>query len=241
MRAFTNTDLIESRTKWAKRIAPLTMLFLVGGLITNFLSINQPDYFRPTLILLALGFTLSIFSSNLVNAWVREPRADQALTSTLKKFGNDFILFHHTAAVPHVLLTPNRLYAIVAKRQPGDISVRGDRISRKFSWMRVLRYFAEEGLGAPMLEAQNRAKKLTKSLSNQLEAEAMPEISPLVVFTNPGVELTVESPAVPVMRLNQLKTYLRDNDKQRAISAEQRNTLVSVLGNGHPEESSKKK
>ena len=59
MKAVTNTQIIESRSKWAKRIAPLTMIFLVGGLITNFLSIKQPQYFRPTLILLALGFVFA--------------------------------------------------------------------------------------------------------------------------------------------------------------------------------------
>ena len=32
MKAFTNTNLIETRAKWAKRIAPLTMFFLIGGL-----------------------------------------------------------------------------------------------------------------------------------------------------------------------------------------------------------------
>ena len=76
MKVSTNTELIENRKKWAKRIAPVTMLLLVGGLITNFLSINSPEYFRQTLILLALGFVSAIFSSNLANNWVREPRAD---------------------------------------------------------------------------------------------------------------------------------------------------------------------
>ena len=89
MKAFTNTEIIENRSKWAKRLAPLTMLFLVGGLITNFLSFSQPAYFQYTLILLAIGFFMSIISSSLVNNWVKEPRADTVLETTLKKFGNE--------------------------------------------------------------------------------------------------------------------------------------------------------
>ena len=96
MKVVTNTELVESRAKWGKRIAPVTLIFLVGGLITNFLSINNPEYFRMTLILLFIGFISAIFSSNLVNNWVREPRSDQILAQLLKKFGNDYLLFNYT-------------------------------------------------------------------------------------------------------------------------------------------------
>ena len=95
MKVTTNIELVENRRKWAKRIAPVTMLLLVGGLITNFLSINSPEYFRPTLILLALGFVSALISSHLANNWVREPRADQVLEQVLKKFGNDYALLNY--------------------------------------------------------------------------------------------------------------------------------------------------
>ena len=62
MKVVTNTKIIETRVKWAKRIAPLTMLFLIGGLITNFMSINQPEYFRITMILLAIAFWVPLAS-----------------------------------------------------------------------------------------------------------------------------------------------------------------------------------
>ncbi len=231
MKAYTNTDLIESRAKWAKRLAPLTMLFLIGGLITNFLSINQPQYFRPTLILLAIGFTLSIFSSGMVNTWVREPRADQTLAATLKKFGNDFVLFSYTCAVPYVLLTPSRLYVIVAKRHAGEITVKGDRIRRKFTWMRLIRLFSDESMGAPVHEAQGKANKLLKALGKVVDEEDLPEISALVLFIHQEAELVVEeAPPIPVLQVNQIKRYLRENDKQRQISADQRKRLVRALG-----------
>ncbi len=235
MKAFTNTNLIETRAKWAKRIAPLTMFFLIGGLITNFMSINQPQYFQVTVILLAIGLFLSFFSSSLVNQWVREPRTDQALATTLKKFGNDFVLFNYTTVVHHVLLTPSRLYVVVARRQGGQINVSKDRFSRKFSWVRVLRFFADEGMGTPIREAQSKVKKLGSFLSKHLPDEEIPELTPLVIFTNKDVELSVSDPLIPVMRLNELKTYLREQNKHRAVSAQQRNTLIKLLGSDQPE------
>jgi hypothetical protein len=235
MRVYTNTTLIASRAKWAKRIAPLTMLFLVGGLITNFMSMNQPQYFQPTMLLLGLGFIFATASSHLVNRWVREPRADQVLGATLKKFGNDFILFNYTSPPPHVLLTPTRLYAVVVKNQDGQITVNGTRFSRKFTWNRFFRFFADEGLGAPAAEAENRLEKLEKFLRKNLAEEEMPELKPLIIFTNKNVDLTVNNSDILVMRTNELKNYLREQDKNRVISATQRQKLIQLLG-GQAEE-----
>ena len=230
MRAITNTNIIESRAKWAKRVAPLTMLFLLGGLVTNFLSINQPEYFRPTLILLALGFIFATISSNLVNRWVREPRADQLLTATLQKFGNDYILFNYTSPVPHVLLSPGGLYVFIIKNQDGQIQVNGHRFSRKFSWRRLFRFFAEEGLGSPSTEAENKANTLKKLLRKNLSEEELPEPKPLIIFSHKNVDLSVEDPPLPIMRTNELKSYLREQGKYKTISAAQRNALIDIIG-----------
>lgn len=236
MKTFTNLALVENRTKWAKRVAPLTMLFLVGGLIVNFMSISQPQYFQYAVVMLGLGFLMSIISSHLVNHWVREPRADQALAVALKKFGNDFYLFNYTAAkASHVLLTPTRLYVIIPKRHAGEVQVKGRRFSRKFSFVRVLRFFAEEGLGTPVSEAQNHIKSVQQALSSQLDEETVPEIKGLVVFTNKEIKLSISDPVIPVLTISDLKLYLRGHDKNKAIPADVRNQLVKILSEGHQE------
>lgn len=236
MKVTTNHELIEKRAKWARRIAPLTMLFLIGGLITNFLSINQPEYFRPTLVLLALGFVSAIISSNLVNNWVREPRADQTLTQLLKKFSNDYLLFNHTAIVPHALVAPDGVYAIVVKNHDGQIQVNGRRFSRKFTWRRLIRLLADEGLGAPISEAEKQADKLNRQLGKHLSPEEIPPIKPMVVFANKNVELVAVEPAIPVMQTSEVKSFLREQAKNRTISAEQRKKLADILGGNHSPE-----
>lgn len=233
MKVSTNTELIENRKKWAKRIAPVTMLLLVGGLITNFLSINSPEYFRPTLILLALGFVSAIFSSNLANNWVREPRADQTLSQVLKKFGNDYLLYNYIGPIPHTLIAPDGVYAFVVKNQKGEISVNGRKVSRKFTVGRILRMFAEEGMGAPITEAQGRGSKLDKFFRKSLADDEIPYIKSVVLFSNPDAELVVNEPEVPVLKTNELKQFLRDEARNRTISAEQRKKLAGLLaGNG---------
>ena len=44
--------------------------------------------------------------------------------------------------------------------------------------------------------------------------------------------LLVGDPAVPVVQTNEIKTYLRDQAKQRGISAERRKQLVDILAGG---------
>lgn len=230
MKVTTNTQLIEQRAKWGKRIAPVTMLLLVGGLVTNFLSINNPEYFQITLVLLTLGFISAIISSYLVNNWIREPRADQVLTQLLQKFNNDYLLFHYTASIPHVLIAPDGLYAIVVKNHDGQITINGDRASRKFNWRRLFKFFGDESLGAPIAEAEGRTKKLHKTLVKSLPAEEIPEIKPMVIFSNKAVDLTLNNPTIPVMKTSELKSFLREQGKVRSVSPEQRKKLAEILG-----------
>lgn len=238
MRVITNTDIVESRSQWAKRISPIAMFTLLTAFLLNLYSLfkpGHPEYIQYTFILLMVGLVLSMISTNLVNRWVREPRADQVLSNILKKFSKDHVLFNYTISPPHILLTPSRLYVITVKRQTGQITVKGDRFSRKFAWGRLLRFFADEGLGVPVVEAQSSVNKLHKFLTKNLTDEELPEIKPLVIFVNKDVELSVNDPVIPVMRSNGLKTYLREHDKQKAISASLRDRLIEIIGDEHQE------
>ncbi len=235
MKTILNTELLENRSKWAKRIAPLTMLFLFGGLITNFMSFNRPELLQYTVALLAVGFLLSIVSSYLVNNWVREPRTDQAIATTLKKFGNDFVVFNYTSVAHHILLTPTRLYVMIVKRQDGEFDIKDRRVSRKFSFIRVLRFFAEEGMGAPISEALSSAHKLKKLLEKKLPATDIPEIEPILLFSHKDAQLNRNNPAISVFNTAELKVHLHETNRKKIITPELRKTLIELLGNGHPE------
>jgi hypothetical protein len=237
MQVITNTQIIENRSTWAKRLSPAAMLVLLGGFALNMYSFDKPEYTRYVFGLLLLGFFLAIASSHLVNRWVKEPRSDQVLSTTLKKFGKEFVLFNYTIKPPHILITPTRVYAIIAKRQTGDITVKGAKFSRKFSWARFFKFFAEEGMGLPDAEADNSKAKLVKLLKkNGLTDEELPEIDALIVFTNKEVNLTIIEPTIPVLRSNELKSYLREHDKQHNISAQLRSRLIEVFGGEYVDE-----
>jgi hypothetical protein len=230
MKVTTNTQIIEHRTKWAKRIAPVSMLLLLGGLITNIMSATRPELFQITMVLLGVGVVSAIISTHLVNNWVREPRADQLLTYLLEKFGNDYILFNYTGPISHVLVAPNGVYAVVVKSQSGQITVNGRRVTRSFDWRRLLRLFADDSLGSPIRDAEGQVERLKKFLSQRLGPEEIPPVLPLLLFSNKNVQLSVQDPAVPTMASSEFKTFLREQGKKRNVSQEQRRKLVEILG-----------
>lgn len=237
MKVVTNEPLIARRKRAANILAPIAMVMLLVGFVLNILSLNDetinPTYFYGMLGLLAGGFVLSTISSSLVNRWIKEPRADQALTETLRGFDNKHVLFNYTTVVPHVVVAYNRIYVVTTKNVDGKVSVKNDRWKRSFSFMRFLRFFAEEGLGHPTIESEHHAQTLKNMLKDNLpeavaEEDGIP-IEGLIVFTSPKVELTVEGSRVPVMHLKQLKGHIRQNTKGAPLKSTMRKKLLETL------------
>ena len=233
MRVITNEELVAKKKKQANLVTPFAMVFLLGGLVTNFLSISNgptvPIFSIITIVLLGLGFIAATISSHLVNHWVREPRPDQVLVNALKGFDNKHMLFNYTTNVPHVFLTPNMLYAITPKLTNGEISVNERKWHRKFKLSRFFRFFGEEGLGNPTLEAEHNRDKLIKYLQQHGADVSHLVVEPMILFTNPTVELTVENSAVAVLTGGKLKKFIRQADRYEPIDADQHRTLVEAL------------
>ena len=233
MKVYTNEVLIEKRKKLAGIITPIAMFSLIGGLVTNFMSARgespNSTFIFITISLLIIGFVTATISAHLVNHWVKEPRVDQVLARALKGFDNQHVLFNHTAKVPHILLSPDAIYAITPKIVNGVVSVNNRKWRRAFKFTRLLKFFGEEGLGNPTVEAETNQAKLERLIETHLsDGENIP-VESLIVFTDPTVELTVTDPVIPVITSNRLKKYLRQTKQKGAISHEQRQQLVEIF------------
>ena len=240
MKVYTNEELIQKRKKLASIVTPIAMFSLLGGLATNFLSTrgDNPNsiYIFITVGLLAIGFIAATTSAHLVNHWVKEPRVDQVLAKALKGFDNQHILFNHTTKVPHILLSPGGIYAITPKIVNGEISVNERRWRRKFKFSRLIRFFGEEGLGNPTVEAETNQAKLESLIKTHLPDSEEIMVEPVIIFTDPTVELTVNDSVIPAMTSNRLKKYLRQTSRKGTVSHEHRQQLVEIL---YPEVRSK--
>ncbi len=229
MKITTNQKLIHRRSTLVRWTSMIGLMVLGGGLIASF---NEAYYFwsLPSLL---VGFVLANISAYNANRYVREPRADHTLEKALRGFDNNYHLFNFTSAVPHVLLTPARLYAITVKGQDGVIRKQGNRWKRNFNIKRFLFFFNEEMLGNPSNEALSNVDKLRGQLSKVMEGE-LPPIEPVVVFTHPNVTLEVGNQApggedVPVVLAKDLKKTLRGQSRGATIDPDLRGQLTEVL------------
>lgn len=230
MKIITNEKLIRRRVQIARRTSLIGLVVLFLGLVASF---NQ-QYFYLSLPALIVGFVLANISAFNANRFVREPRPDQILVKVLRGFDSNYRLFNYTAPIPHVLLTPARVYALTAKLQDGVIRNQGKRWRRDFKLRRLLAFFNEEALGNPPREARAEAERLQSALEKVI-GEATPPVEPLVVFTHPQAQLEVtespggEKPDVPAMTGTDLKKFLRAQPRGNPFSAELRKQLAELL------------
>jgi hypothetical protein len=233
MKVFVNEEFIQRRaklTRWASLIG-LGVLFL--GLI---LSFNQ-QYFYFSLPALLIGLILASISGFNANRYVKEPRPDQILVKVLRGFDNSYQLFNYTAPIPHVLLTPSRVYALLVKPQDGVIRHQGKHWRRDFRLRRIFLLFGEESLGNPIRDAHAEAQRLERELQKALGEEA-PAVEQIIVFTHPNAQLEItDSPSgetndVPALNGKDLKKYLRAQPKGESFSTDLRNRLAAFLQGG---------
>lgn len=92
-----------------------------------------------------------------------------------------------------------------------------------------MRFFGMEGLGRPDLEIENEVYSLKKYLLKHMEESEIPELNALMVFTDDGVELDAEGALIPAMRLKQVKEFMRQNAKEKKLSAETLSQLKNAL------------
>jgi hypothetical protein len=231
MQITVNEPFIQRRAKIARWSSLIGLGVLGLGLVISF---NQ-ELFYWSLPALIVGFFLANISSFNANRYVKEPRPDQVLAKALRGFDRSYHLFSYTAPIPYVLLTPSRLYAILVKPQDGVVRRQGNQWRRDFNVRRFFLFFGEEGLGNPLRDGEAEAGRLQRKLTEEFGEEA-PPVHPLVVFSNPKVQLEVAEPSsgdkdeVPVLTGANLKKYIRGQGKGQAFSPELRQRLANFLG-----------
>ena len=81
-----------------------------------------------------------------------------------------------------------------------------------------MRVFGQENLGRPDIEVDNEVNGLKKFLAKQMEESQIPEIKPLMIFTNDDVEINAGETPIPAMKLKQVKDFIRQKAKEKPVS-----------------------
>ncbi|OQY45828.1 MAG: hypothetical protein B6242_09310 [Anaerolineaceae bacterium 4572_78] len=237
MKIITNEPFIAKRKKIANILMPLALLFLGGGFFLNLYTLQTPQrevnpmYFYIIMGSLIVGLMLSSISSGLINRWVKEPRADQVLTTVLKGFSKKFTLFNYVIRPPHIMVGQNKIFVVICKPQNGEVSVTNNKWKWKFSFWRLLRFFAIEPLGNPTYEAKSHVQELVNFLREHFTEEELSPmiIEPVIVFTDASITLTVNDSDIPALTGKELKQFIRQSGKEKSGNGNKYVKVVKLL------------
>ena len=228
MKSIKNETLIKRNAKiggWTS-IAALVVLGL--GM---YISFTRPELFIYSLLALLLGFTLTQIGMYMGNKFGRSPRPDEKLDAGLKGLQNEFVMYHYTTPVSHLLVGPAGVWVMKPYHQRGQVTFKKNRwrMSGGGFLQNYMRIFGQEGLGRPDIEIESDIHALKKHLSKTLDESELPEINSLMVFTNDEVEIDAENPPIPAMKLKQVKEFMRQKAKEKKLPAETINKLKTTL------------
>lgn len=223
MKVFSNEKLIKRNALFSKALSALGLIVLLSGLAASFL---RPEWYALPFYTLIIGFTISNVGMFLANRYVREPRPDRALTTATKGLDDRHRLYHYRFPAHHTLVTPSGVYAITAKFQGGSVEWDDNHKRLRHSGVSIFRrFFGQESLGRPLIEAGAEAQRLAKFLAKQF-GENAPPVFPLLVFTNPKVDFgSMKATPIPVLKAKRLNPYLRKRPQSNTLSETQLEAL----------------
>ncbi len=236
MKTVTNENLIKRNAKIGQYTSMASLVVLGLGL---YLTFKMPDKFAYSLAALLIGFFMSQVGINFTNRWGRNPRPDDIIDKSLKGLGREFTIYHYVTPVSHLLIGPAGIWTIIPYFQSGAVVYEKNRWRVKGGGFLqgYMRLFGQENLGRPDLESIAEINSAKRYLKRVLpEGSDIPKIKAALLFANPKVELKIEDAPIPAMQPKDLKDFLREKSKEKAISELTLSSIRAVLPQAEKEE-----
>lgn len=228
MKIIKNEKLIKRNG----RIGNWTSLAALAVLgVGMYISLTRTDLFVYALAALLVGFTLTQIGMYMGSRYGRSPRPDEKLDAGLKGLPGDYTMYHYIAPASHLLVGPSGVWMLMPYHQRGQVNYKKNRwkMSGGGFLQSYMRIFGQESLGRPDIEIDNEVNALKKYFTKQMDEAQIPEVKPLIVFTNDEVELNAEATPVPAMKLKQVKDFIRQKAKEKPISQMQLAAIKAAL------------
>jgi hypothetical protein len=228
MKIVKNEQLIKRNG----RIGQWTSLGALGVLgIGMYLSFQRPDLFVYSIAALIAGFAMTQVGMYFSNRWGRSPRPDEQLDAALKGLPGDMTIYHYVSPVSHLLIGPAGLWIFQPYHQRGKVTYYKNRwrLSGGGFMQAYMTIFGQEGIGRPDAEISNEIELVKRFFSKQLTELEIPEIHAALVFTNDQAEVDATDAPLPVMKLKQLKEFIRQKAKEKTIDSSILEKLKSLL------------
>jgi hypothetical protein len=149
-----------------------------------------------------------------------EKRVNRLLGSSLSDdyyLINDLYLQGSRGDIDHILLAPNGVFVLETKNWRGKITCNGDK------WHRA-------GKGdlpsSPSRQVKWNASRIKRIIDNSPTLRALGIwVEGIVVLTNKHTTLNLNSPTVPILKLDHLLKYIKNHESTTTLSREQLEAL----------------
>jgi hypothetical protein len=228
MKIIRNEKLIKRNA----RIGQYTSLAALGVLgVGMYISFKRPDLFIYSIGALIVGFMMTQIGMFFSNRWGRSPRPDEQLDAALKGLPGETVVYHFVTPVSHLLVGPAGLWILQPYHQRGKVTYAKNRwrLSGGGFMQAYMTIFGQEGIGRPDLEIANEISLLKKHLAKQLDETEIPEIQAALVFTNEQIEIDGAEAPWPTLKVKQLKDFIRQKAKERALGPLILDKVKSIL------------
>ena len=229
MKIIANTKKIERNRKIGLYTSIGSLVVLVGG----FLLSLQPERLAFAYGALLAGLLMSQIGIYFGNRWGRSPRIDERISQGLKGLDDRYSLYHYVTSVPHLLTGPAGVLVLVPEYQPGNITYEKNRFKQKGVFF-LSRFFAQEGIGRPEIEAESLQQDMDKFLKKTLSDGNLLAAQPVIVFLNPKANVQVSESPTPALYIDKLKDFVRRTAKEQPANMVEIKKLEDLL----PEEDS---
>jgi hypothetical protein len=237
MRLVRNIGYVKRRKRIARLSSLFGFLFLAATFPLVFIWGQSSNLVLIAYVFLFVGFILFNTGMQQLGKWSntpRHPRNDLALDAKLQSFPDrNYILIHYARVgkrvIEHLLIHPGGVLVVTAKDYPGRVVVEGNRWRRK--GLGLSRMFGMSGpqLGNPGIETEQGIEAVEEALkAGQLEVD----VEGVVVFTSDAVDLDIEEPVYPTIRLEDLPGFVRSLEIDPSLRAADLDALAALLSKG---------
>ena len=228
MKSIKNEKLIKRNGRIGQWTS-LGALIILG--IGMYISFQRPELFGYSVAALLIGFTLTQVGMYMGNRWGRSPRPDERIDTGLKGLPGDNTIYHYVTPASHFLAGPSGLWVLLPYQQRGNISFQKNRWRNSGGgfFQGYMRIFGQEGIGRPELEAENEIQALNKFFLKHMQESEIPEIKPIIIFTNDDVEIDAGDSPIPAMKLKQVKDFLRQRAKNPTLTSEKIKRILETF------------
>ena len=224
MRVIVNQARVNKMAVRTRRLMTMGLVMLVFSIL---LSVNSYTIVAAYVVML-VGLVVVNIGLAIGGKYIQRPRVDQMLDKVLKGLETNSRLYSLVSPADQVIVSPAGLTTLTLKSQDGQITCRGDKWSRRWTFKLLLRSLFGSRLGNPTHQAQKDAAALKKWLAAELPGVEAP-IQSVIVFAHPSAELHLEELVVPVVALDGLRAFLREQTDHRVVNQATQTALMELF------------